>query len=212
MENQLPSNFDLIVVGTGLIESIVSAAASRIGKTVLHIDSDNYYGGHWASFSLTAIQNFLKEQLESQHPKSSSELSIGNNLFNVKNIEIHSNIPKKTANSSSNSIEFPNCSEHANSSVSVDNLHTNIQEWQFTTESLLNDSRKFNIDLAPKLQYARGQFVELLISSNIARYSEYRSVSRVLTWLNGQLEVVPCSRADVFANDKNMKIKCFLHI
>ncbi|XP_060532290.1 rab proteins geranylgeranyltransferase component A 1 isoform X2 [Cylas formicarius] len=185
-----------------LIESIVSAAASRIGKTVLHIDSDNYYGGHWASFSLTAIQNFLKEQLESQHPKSSSELSIGNNLFNVKNIEIHSNIPKKTANSSSNSIEFPNCSEHANSSVSVDNLHTNIQEWQFTTESLLNDSRKFNIDLAPKLQYARGQFVELLISSNIARYSEYRSVSRVLTWLNGQLEVVPCSRADVFANDK----------
>lgn len=44
--------------------------------------------------------------------------------------------------------------------------------------------------------------MELLISSNIARYSEYRSVSRVLTWLNGQLEVVPCSRSDVFANSK----------
>lgn len=44
--------------------------------------------------------------------------------------------------------------------------------------------------------------MELLISSNIARYSEYRSVSRVLTWLNGQLEIVPCSRSDVFANNK----------
>lgn len=53
-----------------------------------------------------------------------------------------------------------------------------------------------------QLQYARGDLVELLISSNIARYSEYRSVSRVLVWLNGHLEVVPCSRSDVFSNDK----------
>lgn len=52
------------------------------------------------------------------------------------------------------------------------------------------------------MQFARGEFVELLISSNIARYSEYRSVSRVLTWLNGQLEVVPCSRSDVFSNTR----------
>lgn len=41
--------------------------------------------------------------------------------------------------------------------------------------------------------------MELLISSNIARYAEFRSVSRVLTWLDGRLETVPCSRADVFA-------------
>ncbi|CAH2006343.1 unnamed protein product [Acanthoscelides obtectus] len=53
-----------------------------------------------------------------------------------------------------------------------------------------------------QLQYARGDFVELLISSNIARYSEFRSVSRVLTWLNEHLEVVPCSRSDVFSNNK----------
>lgn len=53
-----------------------------------------------------------------------------------------------------------------------------------------------------QLQYARGDLVELLISSNIARYSEYRSVSRVLVWLNGHLEVVPCSRSDVFSNDR----------
>lgn len=76
MENQLPTEFDLVVIGTGMyfsflglsrfcyclkwyfspkftslpvilvvvmlitgmVESVVSAAASRIGKTVLHID------------------------------------------------------------------------------------------------------------------------------------------------------------------------------
>ena len=46
---------------------------------------------------------------------------------------------------------------------------------------------------------ARGSLVELLISSNIARYAEFRSVTRVLTWLGSRLELVPCSRADVFA-------------
>lgn len=52
------------------------------------------------------------------------------------------------------------------------------------------------------MQYARGNFIELLISSNIARYSEYRNVNKVLTWLNDHLEVVPCSRSDIFANNK----------
>lgn len=58
MDNTLPTEFDLIVVGTGkiskllffgnlltikyyllgMIESIIAAAASRVGKKVLHID------------------------------------------------------------------------------------------------------------------------------------------------------------------------------
>lgn len=50
-----------------------------------------------------------------------------------------------------------------------------------------------------QLLFARGSLVELLISSNIARYAEFRSVTRVLTWLDGHLQPVPCSRADVFA-------------
>jgi RAB protein geranylgeranyltransferase component A len=35
----LPTEYDVIVIGTGLTESIVSAALSRIGKSVLHIDA-----------------------------------------------------------------------------------------------------------------------------------------------------------------------------
>jgi RAB protein geranylgeranyltransferase component A len=34
----LPRNYDIIIVGTGLTESILAAALSRIGKVVLHID------------------------------------------------------------------------------------------------------------------------------------------------------------------------------
>jgi RAB protein geranylgeranyltransferase component A len=44
------------VVGTGLEESIVAAAASRNGHTVLHIDSNDYYGGQWTAFTFDGIQ------------------------------------------------------------------------------------------------------------------------------------------------------------
>lgn len=53
--------------------------------------------------------------------------------------------------------------------------------------------------------FSRGALVELLISSNIARYAEFKSVNRVLTYRNGRLEPVPCSRADVFAT-KNVTV------
>lgn len=46
--------------------------------------------------------------------------------------------------------------------------------------------------------FARGKLVELLISSNICRYAEFRAVDRVATLLDGELKAVPCSRSDVF--------------
>ena len=44
--------------------------------------------------------------------------------------------------------------------------------------------------------------VELLISSDVAKYCEFKTISRVLTWSRDtdQLERVPCSRADVFSS------------
>ena len=43
--------------------------------------------------------------------------------------------------------------------------------------------------------------VELLIQSNISRYTEFKAVSRVLTILNGLIVHVPSSRQDVFATE-----------
>jgi RAB protein geranylgeranyltransferase component A len=50
----LPSEFDVIVIGTGLAESVVSAAVARNGHTVLHIDPRDYYGGKWATLAWDA--------------------------------------------------------------------------------------------------------------------------------------------------------------
>lgn len=44
-----------------MTESIVAAACSRIGKKVLHFDSDDYYGGVWASFNLEALLKIAED-------------------------------------------------------------------------------------------------------------------------------------------------------
>lgn len=67
-----PSNFDLIVVGTGLPEAILAAAASAAGKSVLHLDPNPSYGSHYASLPLQEFTSYL----ESHSSQSSSNLPI----------------------------------------------------------------------------------------------------------------------------------------
>lgn len=58
----LPSEVDVIVIGTGVTETILSAAFSRAGKTVLHLDSNKYYGSDWASFPLDAFLDWCQQK------------------------------------------------------------------------------------------------------------------------------------------------------
>ena len=67
----LNSDYDLIVEGTGLVESIVACAASRCGKTVLHFDSHNYYGRNEANFSLDEFITWCKADLSGKEDVSS---------------------------------------------------------------------------------------------------------------------------------------------
>ncbi|XP_010553407.1 PREDICTED: rab escort protein 1 [Tarenaya hassleriana] len=55
-----PTNYDLVVVGTGLPESVISAAASSAGKSVLHLDPNPFYGSHYASLPLSDLSSFLQ--------------------------------------------------------------------------------------------------------------------------------------------------------
>lgn len=54
-----PSAFDLVVIGTGLTESLVAAAAAKAGRSVLQIDPADHYGGAWASHHLDELLALL---------------------------------------------------------------------------------------------------------------------------------------------------------
>lgn len=110
----LPNEFDLVVVGTGFSESIIAASASRIGKTVLHVDENEYYCGYWASFNLDSFVSHLE--------KSRSD--------EIKRCRLK--------DSDDRWFEFTEeCPE--------------VNGW--SKEKILSESRRFNIDLIPKVKY-----------------------------------------------------------
>ncbi|XP_017783820.1 PREDICTED: rab proteins geranylgeranyltransferase component A [Nicrophorus vespilloides] len=304
----LPTEFDLIVVGTGLIESAVSAAASRIGKRVLHIDSKDYYGGLWASFNLENIETVFSKPQSNIHNAGSEDvqldanqkkLVIGNDLFEIIDIEQAWHVLEKDKDYDSSLLKTKDVAEaalevseecnaesvdavtkevpvavEANAESLVDeiqaiavqeaieknndvdiqegavavieakenaeketdpvlevkeefnatnDIHVEAEEAQiveeehlnnvtslevsaaavfkpWSQESIMKQSRKFNLDLTPKVQFSRGEFVKLLVSSNIARYAEYIAIGRILTYLDGKLIPVPCSRSNIFSS------------
>lgn len=55
------------------------------------------------------------------------------------------------------------------------------------------------------MNFSNGSLVDLLIKSNICRYTEFRAVDKVLTVFDGEVDIVPGSRSDVFTK-KNVSI------
>lgn len=182
MDDDLPTDFQVIVVGTGMVESIVAAACSRIGKNVLHLDSSDHYGGLWASYNFDGLQKFIKEVNSDQKRQ-----------LQVYNLSEQWYIEKDSPQEEEKKEE--------NDESKTEDSKSEPQKKVWTQANFTTEYRKFNIDMTPKLLFSRGPLVELLISSNIARYAEFRCVTRVLTWLNDRLMPVPCSRADVFATE-----------
>ncbi|GMM31672.1 Gdi1 protein [Martiniozyma asiatica (nom. inval.)] len=56
----MDEEYDVIVLGTGLTECILSGLLSIEGKKVLHIDRQPYYGGESASLNLTQLYSKFK--------------------------------------------------------------------------------------------------------------------------------------------------------
>ena len=56
--------YDVIVLGTGLKECILSGLLSVKGKKVLHLDRNGYYGGDCASLNITNLWQKFKPGVE----------------------------------------------------------------------------------------------------------------------------------------------------
>ncbi|KAM8952828.1 rab proteins geranylgeranyltransferase component A 1 [Pelodytes ibericus] len=69
-----------------------------------------------------------------------------------------------------------------------------------TYSHIVKEGRRFNIDLVSKFLYSRGMLINLLIKSNVSRYTEFKNITRILICHEGKVEQVPCSRADVFSS------------
>ncbi|KAJ0703610.1 putative GDP dissociation inhibitor, FAD/NAD(P)-binding domain superfamily [Helianthus annuus] len=87
-----PTNFDLIVIGTGLPESIIAAAASTAGKSVLHLDPNPHYGSHYSSLSLLDLTSFLTSQTLNPQNSGTEDAPDHTTAVNVITRTIYSDI------------------------------------------------------------------------------------------------------------------------
>ncbi|KAK9465102.1 GDP dissociation inhibitor-domain-containing protein [Lipomyces arxii] len=74
---------DILIYGTGLIESIVAAALTWQGSNVLHIDRNPYYGGSWAALNLDELKTWtdgINTGDATKTPFSDAYLYISRNL------------------------------------------------------------------------------------------------------------------------------------
>ncbi|XP_077142597.1 rab proteins geranylgeranyltransferase component A 1 [Ranitomeya variabilis] len=272
MADELPAELDVVLLGTGLPESIIAAACSRIGQRVLHLDSKNYYGGNWASFTFSGLQTWIadcqKENISTEDTGIEKEIILENEetlLLNqrdktIQNIEVYTysrnedsenvqevgslrvnpelltteskELDAHSATSSQNvdiagvtveSQDEPQTEIAAaatrEESVDGDRAAVDVSEVEsghgppgpvtgnqtepqrnVTYSDIVREGRRFNIDLVSKFLYSRGLLIDLLIKSNVSRYTEFKNVTRILTYHHDKIEQVPCSRADVFSS------------
>ncbi|KAL7581297.1 hypothetical protein ACA910_006062 [Epithemia clementina (nom. ined.)] len=62
----LKRQYDVVLYGTGLVESIVASALARAGKSILHCDAADYYGSFDAVWSLSFVQQEWSKQQQQQ--------------------------------------------------------------------------------------------------------------------------------------------------
>uniref|UniRef100_A0A8C5PIZ6 Rab proteins geranylgeranyltransferase component A n=1 Tax=Leptobrachium leishanense TaxID=445787 RepID=A0A8C5PIZ6_9ANUR len=277
MADDLPSEFDVVILGTGLPESIIASACSRVGQRVLHVDQRNYYGGNWASFTFSGLQTWIEDNKREDVTEEVAACTehIGDNekcivLTNrnktIQNVEVFSYSGSEDADvEESGSLHMatatvttdpatpdpvpeapsqePSLTDGSKADSPLEQEEGNEPEsnegdehdvateddgapsdtgctvsTEMTTEPspplsaqqdspqpvtyslIVKEGRRFNIDLVSKFLYSRGMLIGLLIKSNVSRYTEFKNITRILTHHDGNIEQVPCSRADVFAS------------
>ncbi|KAL9109839.1 MAG: hypothetical protein Q9227_005542 [Pyrenula ochraceoflavens] len=109
--DEIADSYDVVVMGTGLTECVLSGVLSVKGKKVLHIDRNDHYGGEAASVNIEAL--FKK----------------------------------------------------------YGNYNKGEEPWK--KYGRLND---WNVDLVPKLLMSNGELTNILVSTDVTRYLEFKQI------------------------------------
>ncbi|KAI8048737.1 GDP dissociation inhibitor-domain-containing protein [Syncephalis plumigaleata] len=175
------TQYDVLLLGTGLVESILAAALARAGKSVLHLDANEYYGGNWAAFNYNSFLDWLKEREDT----TTSDTSQADNTL-LKSNSLARN-KQRYSNVSLREIAWPSTTDGINDETAT-----------ATVTTLSTHSRHFNLELAPKLLASQGKLVDLLVTSDIGKYLDFRLVDAIYLYINS-LELIPCSKEAVFS-------------
>uniref|UniRef100_K3WS56 Rab proteins geranylgeranyltransferase component n=1 Tax=Globisporangium ultimum (strain ATCC 200006 / CBS 805.95 / DAOM BR144) TaxID=431595 RepID=K3WS56_GLOUD len=184
------TEYDVILVGTGMVEAILAGALARVGKKVLHLDQNDYYGSNYASFPLKQFRQWM--QNESAAPRYFDE-----------DDDVSSKVAK--------TISPEPLPDHVSNVLIQNSLRCNLLHESFADdavkEELLAKSSSFSVDINPRLVLSSEALVETLITSGVGQYLEFTAIQHTYVHLPSSpssdaaqdtVWEVPCSKKDVF--------------
>lgn len=147
-DSALRQLFDLIVLGTGHTESIVAAAAAKSGKTVLHLDAEDHYGGVHAALSLRQLEELAFLPTPSSVAEGTHPVTPPSNPRTFVASVLHA---------PNDGLEFSEAPARL-------------------PDSLRKIASRFTVDLIPSLILSTGRTVEAMRGSGAASYAEFKSL------------------------------------
>ncbi|GMR39893.1 hypothetical protein PMAYCL1PPCAC_10088 [Pristionchus mayeri] len=207
MEDPLPASVDLVVVGTGLGEAMLAAAAARSGCSVLHLDDANYYGGEWASFNLRTIDEWAEREKRRERGEMPPEpvaslIKEGETLQRIYRRPTIRNFKDEWTEASA--APTTAAVEATADDAASEDAALAPPTWR---EAVDEHWRRFSIDISPKVLLSRGDLVRTLCDSEVSAYAEFKLVDRLLgvTVKEGaepiDIHRIPCSRGDIFDSE-----------
>ncbi|MCJ1475542.1 Rab proteins geranylgeranyltransferase component A [Lambiella insularis] len=194
METLNSTEWDVVISGTGLPQSLLALALSRSGKKVLHVDRNDFYGGTDAALSLQDAEAWVKI-LNGEDAENDSSL-----LSPDESREV-----------------LPPTFQGAHITLPV------AVEEKPESNTRLGYSRAYSLALSPQIIYARSALLPTLVSSKVHKQLEFLAVGSwwlykleeghdrdsspsALDQQLGLLKKIPGGREDVFA-DKTIDLK-----
>ena len=193
-----PDEYDVIICGTDLIQSILSSALSRAGKKVLHCDGNEWYGGFDAVlYTGSTLDCFIEGCLEPSANGSMNEESLPQRDDRIvkmlellprekyADLKLHSQTfipPPELKAAVTQATEDPIAKKRIDSpdkepddtTINVAESNEYLKTGKDSQSCILEHN--FSLDISPSLIYASGDAVQGIVKSGVADYLEFKSL------------------------------------
>ena len=222
-QETIDTDYDVIVLGTGITECILSGLLSVDGKKVLHIDKQDHYGGEAASVTLSQLyekfkQNPIsKEERESKFGKDRDwnvdlipKFLMANG--ELTNILIHTDVTRYVDfKQVSGSYVFKQGKIYKVPANEIEAISSPLMgifekrrmkkflEWisSYKEDDL---STHQGLDLIPKFLMANGELTNILIHTDVTRYVDFKQVSGSYVFKQGKIYKVPANEIEAISS------------
>ncbi|KAJ1911808.1 hypothetical protein H4219_005822 [Mycoemilia scoparia] len=185
------TDFDAVIIGTGVTEAIVAGSLGRAGKSVLHIDKNPFYGGISGALDLSQLFSWIDQLNLNSYGDSSifSQFDIGVGDITTKISIAQPNTQQE--------VEIEDIIKKA--AEKLDPIDQRIMSRN--SKNMAQLISKYDIALKNNVSDGSGNSkLEEFVEGLIPFFVDSRRYSSNMIYWNGVTEKVPDSKGDIFAS------------